>query len=510
MTHGLVVTRTYLSDHHFFVLQKSSLSRYALRHPNAFVFGKYLPTQKEIKMRRMVMTFFGMLTAVSIVLAISLSTTYAAPNDVPVAQTTPVSATGTVNTTVNLRSGPGTGFAITRQVRSGQRLSITGSEVSGTGQLWYRLENNEWIAGFLVVEVRVVQSPTPTPTPTRFSTARMTAAIVTKIVDGDTIDVRIGSATFRVRYIGMDTPERGEDFFAEASEVNRTLVLEKAVYLEKDVSEVDRFDRLLRYVYLADGTFVNAEMVLQGMAVASTYAPDVKYQELLRLAQQEAVTGGMGMWAKTAVATAIRSANLRGGPGTDYPVVGSVGAGQALDVVARNPAGDWLQLGNDAWIFGTLVADAPTDLSIAQNIPAPPAPAPVVIVSAPASASPSVPAQPESSQPAAAAQVVIATVFYDGAVFRVESDEYAVITNRGSASVNLAGWRLNAGDNGQDFRFPNFDLGPGQSCRVYTNEIHPESCGFSFGKGQAIWNNKGNECGLLFDSGGVEVSRYCY
>ena len=92
---------------------------------------------------------------------------------------------------------------------------------------------------------------------------------------------------------------------------------------------------------------------------------------------------------------------------------------------------------------------------------------------------------------------------------RVETDEYAHITNNGSASVNLKGGHLNAGDPGQDFWFPDFVIEPGQSCRVYTNEYHPESCGFSFGSGRAIWNNKG-DCGYLYDATGAMVSEYCY
>jgi hypothetical protein len=106
-------------------------------------------------------------------------------------------------------------------------------------------------------------------------------------------------------------------------------------------------------------------------------------------------------------------------------------------------------------------------------------------------------------------KVIIQSVFYDGAVPRVESDEYAVVANVGGTSASIGGWRLNAGDPGQDFVFPSFDLQPGQACRVYTNEYHPEHCGFSFGSGKAIWNNKG-DCGHLYDMSGQEVSQYCY
>ena len=119
------------------------------------------------------------------------------------------------------------------------------------------------------------------------------------------------------------------------------------------------------------------------------------------------------------------------------------------------------------------------------------------------------PTNTQVPQPAAAAKVIIKTIFYDGKVARVESDEYAVIANEGNAPANLAGWRLNAGADGQDFWFPGFELQPGQICRVYTNEHHPDHCGFSFGSGKALWNNKG-DCGYLFDASGAEVSRRCY
>lgn len=105
--------------------------------------------------------------------------------------------------------------------------------------------------------------------------------------------------------------------------------------------------------------------------------------------------------------------------------------------------------------------------------------------------------------------MIIQYILYDGDVPRVESDEYAEIANVGTAPIDLGGWRLNAGDPGQDFWFPSFALEPGQVCRVYTNEHHPEHCGFSFGSGKALWNNKG-ACGFLYDTSGAEVSRYCY
>jgi competence protein ComEC len=105
--------------------------------------------------------------------------------------------------------------------------------------------------------------------------------------------------------------------------------------------------------------------------------------------------------------------------------------------------------------------------------------------------------------------VEITGIFYDGVVPYVESDEYAAIKNTGSSPVSLSGWRLNAGDPGQDFWFPDLVMQPGQECRVYTNEAHPEWCGFSFGSASALWSNSG-DCGYLYDGADDLVSTYCY
>ena len=107
---------------------------------------------------------------------------------------------------------------------------------------------------------------TPIPTDTLTPTPERTEAQVIKVVDGDTISVDIGGVTYSVRYIGIDCPETGNWMAAEATQANFDLVGGKIVYLEKDVSETDRYDRLLRYVFLADGTFVNAKLVRLGYA----------------------------------------------------------------------------------------------------------------------------------------------------------------------------------------------------------------------------------------------------
>ena len=122
-------------------------------------------------------------------------------------------------------------------------------------------------------------------------------ARVTRVIDGDTITIAGG---YRVRYIGIDTPEvypRVEAFGIEAWQANRELVEGKVVRLERDVTETDRYGRLLRYVWV-DNILVEAELVRMGLARAKAYPPDTKYQDYLEQMEAEARQAGRGMWAK--------------------------------------------------------------------------------------------------------------------------------------------------------------------------------------------------------------------
>jgi len=122
-------------------------------------------------------------------------------------------------------------------------------------------------------------------------------ARVIEVIDGDTIIIE---GNYRVRYIGINTPEtypEMEAFGMAAWEANRALVEGKEVRLERDASETDRYGRLLRYVYV-DDVFVNAELVRQGLAEAKAYPPDTKYQDHLEQIEAEAREAERGMWTK--------------------------------------------------------------------------------------------------------------------------------------------------------------------------------------------------------------------
>jgi len=138
---------------------------------------------------------------------------------------------------------------------------------------------------------------TPTSTPGANESERETAT-VKRVVDGDTIVLTDGR---KVRYIGIDTPETVHPnkpagcFGQQASDKNKQLVTGKKVQLEKDVSDTDRYGRLLRYVYL-DGQMVNEILLEEGYATVSTYPPDVKYQSKFQKLEQEARAQGLGLW----------------------------------------------------------------------------------------------------------------------------------------------------------------------------------------------------------------------
>jgi micrococcal nuclease len=132
-------------------------------------------------------------------------------------------------------------------------------------------------------------------------------AAVLRVTDGDTITVDIAGLDFEVRYIGIDAPEKSGPFTQpewlgpEAAQANELLVGGQTVFLERDVTEVDRFDRLLRYVWLRTGDgwlLVNRELVRQGLADAQAYRPDTRWQDELDEAEREARADQLGLWGQ--------------------------------------------------------------------------------------------------------------------------------------------------------------------------------------------------------------------
>ena len=133
-------------------------------------------------------------------------------------------------------------------------------------------------------------------------------ARVIRVTDGDTIEIRLDGTNYKVTYLGIDAPEAGDDarsgeilgdgtFGAKASQRNKELVGGQTVYLEKDVSETDGRDALLRYVWLEDGKMVNSLLVAEGYAKAAIIPPDTLYAEQILALEGEARRKSLGLWA---------------------------------------------------------------------------------------------------------------------------------------------------------------------------------------------------------------------
>ena len=122
---------------------------------------------------------------------------------------------------------------------------------------------------------------------------------VRRVYDGDTIELENGT---HIRYIGINAPEiahqdkPGEPFGLEALTLNEKIVLSKPVRIQGDQESLDQYNRRLAYVFLRDGTFVNQEIIRNGLAHVLYKSPNITYDAVLLKSQQEAMKAGKGMW----------------------------------------------------------------------------------------------------------------------------------------------------------------------------------------------------------------------
>lgn len=190
---------------------------------------------------------------------------------------------------------------------------------------------------------------TPIPSPTMYVMPTFTAlvsstghicipvqqpqpATVVEVVDGDTIKVQMDGRIYPVRYIGIDAPEstiQKEYFGKEASQRNFELVSGREVVLYRDQSETDRYDRLLRFVFVGD-VFVNYELVRQGYANAKGYQPDTSCSWYFSEAEAAAQMNGLGLWAGQAALPTLPAS-----------------AGSAVVIVAVNKVEEYVDIAND-------------------------------------------------------------------------------------------------------------------------------------------------------------------
>ena len=176
-----------------------------------------------------------------------------------------------------------------------EEFKVIGSEVLGETNL----ESIEDVFDFL--EIEESEDPDSVELDNK---SQDTGHKVVKVVDGDTVDVEIKGKIERLRLIGIDTPETVDPrkevqcFGIEASNKAKELLSGKFVTLENDEtqSERDRYGRLLRYVFLPDGTHFNKLMISEGFAYEYTYDEPYKYQAEFKQAQALAQSQNKGLW----------------------------------------------------------------------------------------------------------------------------------------------------------------------------------------------------------------------
>jgi micrococcal nuclease len=131
-------------------------------------------------------------------------------------------------------------------------------------------------------------------------------ATVADVIDGDTLELTTGE---RVRLLGTNAPEKGEYYYNESKNKLKQLVEGKNVSLEKDVIDKDRYNRLLRYVFL-DNTFVNLELVKEGYSTVYIIPPNIKYSKEFLEAENEAKKNEIGVWKTSAYKECIEIVNF--------------------------------------------------------------------------------------------------------------------------------------------------------------------------------------------------------
>lgn len=173
---------------------------------------------------------------------------------------------------------------------------------TGTALIWSAYYGNN-----------VAPGQTPAPSPVQLNESTDSAALgienhqvlITKVIDGDTVELENGG---KVRLLGIDTPETKdtrksvECFGKQASNETKNLLEGKMVLLEKDISETDKYGRLLRYIFLPlpddRSLFVNDYLIREGFAKALNYPPDVKYNDQFREAERSAKENKKGLWGR--------------------------------------------------------------------------------------------------------------------------------------------------------------------------------------------------------------------
>lgn len=348
-----------------------------------------------------------------------------------------------------------------------------------------------------------------------------TAPSLIRVIDGDTIKVLVDGEEESVRLIGIDANEPG-DCLADEATVRLSELVAGGFELERDVTNRDRFGRLLRYV-IVGGEPVSLTLAAEGLALARRYPPDIAYAEALELTQLEAQSAGLGIWDPAACG--LGEPFLALSPDSSVLEVFNVGGG-ALDlggvaVLAGTQKfatfEPWFALlpgevaevksrcGENAGrvVFACAGGLWPTDLALALVGSG------VAFAELPVATTTNSTTSTTLIVAASPSDVVISYIHPDADgndnQAANKNDEYFDLTNKGGTDIAMTGWKVEDEGPNHTYRFPNsYRLAAGATVRIHTG------CGSNDAEhlywckgGSAVWNNDGDTVTLIDPDGAV-------
>lgn len=344
-------------------------------------------------------------------------------------------------------------------------------------------------------------TPTASPLPTIDPLACLPddpgeTGLVSWVIDGETFVVDQAGRRETVRLLGVNAVPL-------TNEITRGLLERQVVRLVPDKANKDEHGRLLRYVLLLDGRFVNDELLRSGAARLDKDVLGLSCMVQFNRAEDYAIQEGLGLWAVAAVA------ELPATPTGQVTAPADVGGVlSATPAATLTPAPTLTSQTGGA----TVIAQQPfpTDTPGGSSfIPTQPGQTP-----APSSTLAATATGPQATGTVVGTGVQIVYIFYEGVKSASEPDEFIEIKNFETTPVDISYWLINAEANQNWYVFPEFTIQPGQSCRLYTNEINDDSCvpeSFLTPLDDwEVWDNTA-DCGFLYDYLEANpVSTKCY
>lgn len=288
------------------------------------------------------------------------ATPEAAENPTPAAPATPVVVR--VNADANLRSGPGATFERVGGANFGSEVTVTGKFATDN---WYLLDSGAWIFGELLETAPDVPLVNADGTPVGSAPAAESPAAETPTTGATTPTANVlanlrAAPNTTAAIVGSAQPGEALSLLGKNA-AGDWLQLASGAWI---------FAALVNDVPADLPVVQEAGAGTQGNTATEAGQTDAATPEEQTTGEEQTAgesTADAGAGTDAAAASAAVDANLRGGPGTNFDLVGSVTAGANLTLVGRNEAGDWFKLDSGAWIFGELVNNAPADLPVATE-----------------------------------------------------------------------------------------------------------------------------------------------